>query len=113
MRQGDELTISVARLLNCARDCGRKDGFGEGLFFAQEKISVEEFELAHVNCAADYAKEQKQFDNLSFPIVDAVVRLSRCGDRIAALRQGFESADEPSPEDIGMAATPPDEEADS
>ena len=101
MRHGDELTRSVAQLLNCARVCGRKDGFGEGLFFAQERVSVEEFELAHVNCVEQYAKEQKRFDDLSFPIVDAVVRLSRRGDGIAALRQAFEAVDEPSLEDIG------------
>ena len=109
MRHDDELTRSVAQLLHCARDCGRKDGFGEGLFFAQERVSAEEFELAHINCAERYAQEQKQFDDLSFPIVDAVVRLSRRGDGIAALRQAFEAVDEPSPKDIGIVTTPPTE----
>ena len=112
MRHGDELTSSVAQLLHCARDCGRKDGFGEGIYFVQEHVPVDEFELAHINCAERYAREQKAFDDLSFPIVDAVVRLSRRGDGIAALRQAFEAVDEPSPEDIRSVATLPSEEAD-
>ena len=113
MRHGDELTRSVAHLLRRARDCGRNDEFGEGIFFAQERVSSDEFELAHINCAERYAKEQKRFDDLSFPIIDAVVRLSRRGDEIAALRQAFEAVDEPSPEDIGGVATPPNKEADT
>ena len=112
MRHGDELTSSVAQLLHRARDCGRKDGFGEGIYFVQEHVPVDEFELAHINCVERYAQEQKRFDELSFPIVDAVVRLSRRWDGIAALRQAFEAADEPSPEDIGVVATPPNGEAD-
>ena len=99
--------MTVARLLNYAHDYGRKDGFAEGLYFAQEKVRVDEFELAHVNCVERYEREQKAFDQLSFPIVDAVTRLSRRGDGIAALREAFESPEEPAPEDLGDMPTPP------
>ena len=110
MHHDSELTRSVAKLLKRARDCWRKDGFGEGLYFANHKVPTDEFELAHINCAERYAQEQKAFDDLSFPIVDAVTRLSRCGDGIAALRDAFESPDEPAPEDIGDVSSPPSDE---
>ena len=82
------------------------------MYFAKENVAVDEFELAHINCAERYAREQKLFDDLSFSIVDAVTRLSRRGDGIAALRQAFESVDEPAPEDIGDVPTPPSGETD-
>ena len=93
--------------MTCARDCGRKDGFAEGLYFAETKTHHEQFELLHVNCAGQYASKQEEFDNLSFPIMDAITRLSRRGDGVAALREAFEAAEERAPEDIGSVLTPP------
>ena len=97
-------------MLNCARDCGRKDGFAEGLYFSEQKVHPDLFELAHVNCADRYAFKQKEYDNLSFPILQTLDRLSRRGDGIAALREAFEAAEERAPEDIGDLPTPPSDE---
>ena len=97
-------------MLNCARDYGRKDGFAEGLYFFEQKAHPEEFELAHINCADRYAFKQKEFDNLSFPIMDAINRLSTRGDGIAALREVFEVAGKRAPADISDVPTPPSDE---
>ena len=100
----------VAQLLNCARDCGRKDGFAEGLYFAEQKVHHGEFALAHVNCADRYAFKQKEYDSLSFPILHTLNLLSRREDGIAALRNAFEAAEERAKEGAIDKPMPPSDE---